>query len=196
LDEQLTRRGLIGAAGAAGAALWLPNTATAVAKRKRRRRNVDVVIVGAGFAGLSAARALARNGKEVCVLESRDRVGGRTLNHTVSRGVIAEAGGEYIGPTQDRIAALAKSVGVDTFKTYDTGNYVLYARGQRSVYPAGLPTDPEIQQGVIKALSLDQMAAEVPVDAPWKAKRAAEWDAMTFGDWINGNIPDPVARKM
>ena len=196
MDEQLTRRGLIGAAGAAGAALWLPTTATAVAKRKRKQRNVDVVIVGAGFAGLSAARALARKGKEVCVLEARDRVGGRTLNHKISAGVIAEAGGEYIGPTQDRIAALAKSVGVDTFKTYDTGNYVLYARGQRSVYPAGLPTDPEIQQGVIKALSLDQMAAEVPVDAPWKAKRAAEWDAMTLGQWIATNIPDPVAQKI
>jgi monoamine oxidase len=194
LDEQLTRRGLIGAAGAAGTALWLPSTA--MAKRKRKQRNVDVVIVGAGIAGLTAARQLAHRGQEVCVLEARDRVGGRLLNHRISSTVIAEAGGEFIGPTQDRIAALAKSVGVKTFKTYDIGNYVLYARGQRTTYAAGLPTDPEIQAGLIKALSLDQMAAQVPVNAPWKSKHAAEWDAMTFADWINANIPDATTRKI
>ena len=195
MSERLTRRNLIGAAGAAGAALWLPTTAAA--KRKRKQRTVDVVIVGAGFAGLTAARNLARKGKEVCVLEARDRVGGRTLNHKISSTVIAEAGGEYIGPTQDRIAALAKAVGVGTFKTYDADNYVLYARGQRSTYPAGLPTDPEIQAAVIKAITvLDPMAAEVPVDAPWKAKRAAEWDAMTFGEWEAANIQGVTARKI
>jgi monoamine oxidase len=194
LSEGLTRRKFIGAASAAGTALWLPGTAAA--RRKRKTRTVDVVIVGAGLAGLSAARELVTKGKEVCVLEARDRVGGRTLNHKLSSTVIAEAGGEFIGPTQDHIAALATAVGVTTFKTYDTGNYVLYARGQRSTYPAGLPTDPEIQQGLIKAVSLDQMAAEVPVTAPWKAKRAAEWDAMTFQDWIAANVPGTTSQKV
>jgi monoamine oxidase len=193
LGEQLTRRGFIGAAGAAGTALWLPGTAAA--KRKRKERNVDVVIVGAGIAGLTAARNLAKKGQEVCVLEARDRVGGRLLNHKISSTVIAEAGGEFIGPTQDRIAALAGSVGVKTFKTYDTGNYVLYARGQRTTYPAGLPNDPEIAQGLLKVLELDKMAAEVPVTAPWKAKKAAEWDAMTFGDWIAANVSGETPRK-
>jgi monoamine oxidase len=196
LDEQLTRRGLIGAAGAAGTALLLPGTAAADRVRSRRQRSVDVAIVGAGIAGLTAARALAHAGQEVMVLEARDRVGGRLLNHRISSTVIAEAGGEFIGPTQDRIAALAKAVGVKTFKTYDIGNYVLYARGQRSTYPAGLPTDPEIAAGLIKAVSLDQMAAEVPVNAPWKAKRAAEWDAMTYRDWIEANIPDATTQKI
>ena len=105
-----TRRGLLAGAAAGGAGALLP--ATAAAKRRKRHRKVDVAIVGGGFAGLTAARKLAAAGKEVCVLEARDRVGGRTLNHRVQKGVIAEIGGQYVGPTQDRVLALAKSVGV------------------------------------------------------------------------------------
>ena len=100
-----TRRGLIAGAAAGGAGALLPGTAAA--KKRKRHRKVDVAIVGAGFAGLTAARKLAAAGKEVCVLEARDRVGGRTLNHRVQKGVIAEVGGQYVGPTQVRVLALA-----------------------------------------------------------------------------------------
>jgi monoamine oxidase len=193
----LTRRRLLGSGAAAGAALVLPSGATAARRRARKQRRVDVAIVGAGLAGLTAARELTKAGHEVCVLESRDRVGGRTLNHHVSKGVIAEAGGEYIGPTQHRIAALAKELRVKTFKTYNQGQGLLYARGQLSRYPAaGLPPDPDVQQAVIAAVTqLDSMAAKVPLNAPWKARRAAEWDAMTLADWSKANVTTEVGRQ-
>ena len=82
----------------------------------------DVVVVGGGLAGLTTARNLVAKGHKVIVLEARDRVGGRTLNHRIGGGHVAEAGGEFVGPTQDRIVALAKAVGVRTFDAYDTGN--------------------------------------------------------------------------
>ena len=194
MTPPLTRRKLLGTSAAAGAALVLPSGAKAA---KRRQRRVEVVIVGAGLAGLTAARELTKAGHEVCVLEARDRVGGRTLNHQVSKGVIAEAGGEFIGPTQHRIAALAKETGVKTFKTYNQGQDLLYARGQLSRYPAaGLPPDPDVQQAVIAAVTqLDLMATKVPLDAPWKAKRAAEWDAMTLEDWIKASVTTEVGRQ-
>ncbi len=71
---------------------------------------VDVVVVGAGFAGLAAARELTRQGHEVLVFEGRDRVGGRSLTGRVA-GVPADMGGSFIGPTQDAVLALATELG-------------------------------------------------------------------------------------
>src|SRR4051794_35192689 len=113
MDDALTRRQLVGA-GAAGAAL-LALRATPAAARRRTRR-ADVCVVGAGLSGLAAARALVAAGRTVVVLEARDRVGGRTLNRSIGGGHISEIGGQFAGPTQDRILALAHAVAVKTFK--------------------------------------------------------------------------------
>ncbi|GAB3563740.1 flavin monoamine oxidase family protein [Spelaeicoccus albus] len=57
--------------------------------------NYDVVIVGAGFAGLTAARELCRRGRRVLVLEARDRIGGRTWS-TERLGRRLELGGTWV----------------------------------------------------------------------------------------------------
>ncbi len=193
-ESRLTRRRLVGGAAASGAALALP---AGVEARTRPCRRVEVAIVGAGLAGLTAARELTRAGHEVCVLEARDRVGGRTLNEKVSKGVISEVGGQYVGPTQDHILALAKAVGVNTFPTWNEGFNVQYFEGQRSLYPAtGLPTNPDAAAAELKLLELDGLAATVPVAAPWKAPRAAAWDKQTLGDWVARNITTPIGRSI
>jgi monoamine oxidase len=69
--------------------------------------SVDVLVVGAGLAGLTAARDLKAAGRSVLVLEARDRVGGRVVNRDIGDGKVVEMGGEYAGPTQDRVLALA-----------------------------------------------------------------------------------------
>ena len=70
----------------------------------------DVVVVGAGFAGLSAARELVRLGHEVVVLEGRNRVGGRSYTGTLA-GVPVYLGATFVGPTQDAVLALAAELG-------------------------------------------------------------------------------------
>jgi monoamine oxidase len=156
-----------------------------------------VVIVGGGLAGLTAARALTKKHRTVVVLEARDRVGGRIFNHPLGDGQVIEAGGEFVGPTQDRVLALAKSVGIGTYKTYNEGDNVLISQGVRSTYPAvpGIPNppeDPEVQKDVFRLLNaIDAVAAEVGVKAPWKAKRAATLDRQTSNEFLRDALKSP-----
>lgn len=135
----------------------------------------DVAVVGAGFAGLVAARDLKRAGLRPLVIEARDRVGGRTWNRRVPGGVV-EAGGQFIGPTQDRLAALADDLGVATFATYHVGR-------TRIDMPGGGLTFKRAKRLLAE---LERMASELPPDTPWTAARAAEWDAQTFHTWLQG----------
>jgi monoamine oxidase len=189
----VTRRRFLEGAAAGAALTSLP--ATAFAKRPKQ---VDVVVVGAGISGLAAARAVKHAGHSVLVLEARDRVGGRLLNAPLAGGHITEIGGEYVGPTQDRIKALATAVGVQRFKVYNEGSNVLLVDGERSLYDAvpGIPSDPETQKGILDWFKLDALAKEVGATAPWKARRAAELDRQTLADWRDANISTARGRKI
>jgi monoamine oxidase len=185
------RRFLTGAAGGA-VALTLPALGASAAGASDTL-SADVAIVGAGLAGLTAARRLAAAGHSVAVLEARDRGGGRTLNHPIGNGKVAEAGGEFVGPTQDRIVALANEVGVDTFDEYDTGkdvyvNGIMHLRYADTGPLGTAPPDPLLLADIIKlSQQIDAMAAKVPVAEPWTAANAAAYDAETLETWIRGN---------
>src|ERR671931_746020 len=196
MSSPLPRRQLVGA-GAAGAALLAAGAVPARAARRRTRR-ADVCVSGAGLAGLAAARALVAADRTVVVLEARDRVGGRTLNAALGGGHVTELGGEFAGSTQDRILALARAVGVKTFPTYNAGSNVLIAGGVRSLYDAvpGLPNDPDVQQAIVAAVGLDPLAKQAGVNAPWKAKDARTWDAMTLDDWMRTAVTSPKGQAV
>ena len=73
------------------------------------------------------------------VLEARDRVGGPLLNEDIGDGKVVEVGGQWIGPTQDRLAALARELGVETFPTHDEGENVIEYGGQAAPLPGRDP---------------------------------------------------------
>src|SRR2546430_3558299 len=146
-----------------------------------RTRKADVAVVGAGLAGLTAARRLVDAGLEPLVVEARDRVGGRTLNHDIGDGKVVEVGGQWVGPTQRRMLALSGEVGVETFPTYDEGENVIEWRGENKRYRGAIPRiNPAILADVAQAqVRLDRMARRVPPGAPWEADRARRWDPPT-----------------
>ncbi len=153
------------------------------------------MIIGAGLAGLTAARRLLAAGHDVLVLEARDRVGGRTLNHDVTAsgarpGTIVEVGGQWVGPTQDRVLALLDELKLTTFKTHTAGKSVDLRGNRRSEYGGRIP--PGRFVGAVEAqiaiLRLNRMALEVPRNAPWTAAKAREWDSQTFQTWMDRNL--------
>jgi monoamine oxidase len=137
------------------------------------------------------------------VIEARDRVGGRVWNHELGGGIVSERGGTYVGPTQNRILNLMKEMSIDKFDAYNVGNNVYIAPdGSRSTWsdtgPTGTaPLDPLILPELAETvMQLDQMSTEVPVDAPWQAAKAREWDAQTLETWINANTVTDRFRKL
>ena len=197
-NSRITRRGFVAATVATGAAAALPDAADASKRRpSRASRRPDVVIVGAGIAGLTAARKVQRAGHSVVVLEARDRVGGRIWNHDLGHGHISERGGTFLGPTQNHVAQLARQLKVDTFPVYDKGNDVYIADGERLTYsdsgPFGTaPPDPTIAAELAtNVLTLDQLSKSVPVNAPWTAAGAAALDGQTVQTYLNEHNATP-----
>jgi len=159
----------------------------------------DCAVVGAGFAGLAAADVLATRGRRVCVLEARDRVGGRVCTVTLSDGTPVDIGGQWFGPTQERMYALCRRYKVATYPSYVDGNNLLLVGGKRRRHKGHIPTRAGAWTlaNLAKALlQLDRLAKEVPLDAPWQAKRAEWLDQRTLGDWLRSNVSDRHAATM
>jgi len=167
--------------------------------RTTTSREADVCIVGAGLAGLTAARRLSQAGRSVLVLEARDRVGGRVWTRTAGCGVPVDMGACFVGPHHDRMLALAKEMGVATFSTFVAGDNVLATGGKVRRYRGDIPRiSPVALLSAAQAIArLNAMAKKVPVEAPWDAPKAAEWDSLSVRAWLTaGHVPTRLARDL
>jgi monoamine oxidase len=150
----------------------------------------DVIVVGAGYAGLTAATLLQDAGLDVLVLEARSRVGGRVETVTVADGkggtVALDLGGQWVGPTQRRLVALARRTGTETYAFDVQGRHTEWWSGNRYTYTGPIPDgQPEVAaESIATLLELDLMALDIDPEQPWAHPEAATWDATTFATWI------------
>lgn len=158
----------------------------------------NTIIVGGGFAGISAARTLHKAGKSFIVLEARNRLGGRVHSTTVLDNITLELGGQWIGPTQDRMYELVKEFDIQTFPTYDQGECVLSLNKSISTYSGSIPKVDIISLFYIDSTTknLDKMAKTIPLDTPWSHPKADEWDSISLAYFLNKKIKSKTALKI
>ena len=159
----------------------------------------DVCVVGAGYAGLTAARRLTRPGSRSSSSKPATASGagsGRTISPD---GSAVDRGGGWLGPRHDAIFGLASEMGVTTYKTWVKGAHLLIGEGRTRRYTGLIP---KISPLAVLTLALAQrklnkMARQVPLDAPWTAPRAAEWDARSIASWLeHSGIRTTIARDL
>lgn len=161
--------------------------------------DVDVCVVGAGYAGLTAARRLRENAKSVVVLEARDRVGGRIWTEHLADGSAIDRGGAWIAPKHDAILGLAREVGVDTYKTWVKGAHLLVDGDRNRRYTGLIPKISPLAVGSIAwaQRKIDRMAKKVPLDTPWTAPNAADWDDRTVASWFDkSGVTAGIGREL
>lgn len=156
----------------------------------------EVVVVGAGYAGLSAALTLREAGLDVHVLEAQDRVGGRIWSESRD-GVPIDHGGQWVGPTQTRLLEWAQRFGCATFPSHDEGEHVeLWADGSRGAFWTGTSqTGPGAAEYYALADRIDELAATIDLDDPLSCPRLAEWDGETVESWLLRHVESEDARR-
>ena len=160
---------------------------------------VDVAVLGAGLAGLAAARDLHRAGADVVVLEARERPGGRVEAVALADGRTVQAGGEVFGREHTSYLELVDELGLTVEPSYvaDPGemswglNEGIYIGDEAPWMSPRERADAERLDREFAAL-----AATVDPDDPWSHPQAARLDQLSLGAWLRerGALPAVVRR--
>jgi monoamine oxidase len=193
------RRGLLKSAALAAAGASPAAAQEAFETQAARRREADYIVVGAGYAGMTAAYRLKQAGASVIVLEANDRIGGRTWSIPTSNGGFIDVGAGWTGSGQTSVLSLAADLGLETYTSFDEGQALFVDRdGTVRPYSGFAYPIPEADAAELTGvvLSLNLMSEEIPPNAPWKAPQAEDWDSQSVGIWLRDNVTSDLARRI
>ena len=196
MEVHFPGRNVLRLLGVGPAGALIPDVSQAAPGPPQPRR-VDAIIVGAGMAGLAAARTLRRSGKKVVVVEARDRVGGRVKAGKLA-GHTIDLGGMWVGPSQTRLLDLLREYHIATMRQCLSGKGIVDFAGRR-VTPDGeeFGFDAETQADYDRMLAkLNARAERVPPDSPWATPNADELDDITLEQWLRENVHNETLLRV
>jgi monoamine oxidase len=182
-------------------------------------RQADFAVVGAGLAGLRTAVSLSASGASVTVFEARERVGGRVLsaagpghgadgpagNAAAGAGhrggppaLVLDLGAQWVGPGQREMLRHIRELGLHVVPTAVPGRAIWELGGRLAYGGAALPPVPPavLAEVLVSGALVSLMSRTVPPQAPWRARRARQWDRLTAEDWIRRHLRTEAGRDL
>ena len=168
-----------------------------------RRRFLRNSLVGAASASIATPYLISCSGNQqdmpdASTMTPPDGAARRTFNQPSRGGYVIEGGGQWVGPTQTAVLALAQELDIAHFPAHVDGDMVYHFEGFRFTGPdSGEPDDPAAaaEYRAVRG-ELERMMRQVPLEAPWDAPEATSWDAQTIGAWLGERLQTYEAREL
>lgn len=146
------------------------------------RERIDVVIIGAGMCGLAAATVIDRAGLTYVVLESADKVGGRTQAVSTPLGSRIDLGGQWVGSDHLTLKETLSEFNLDTFKMHSPERRVPIVDGERVAVAS------EVMQAFDRELHGWETSAG--------GRYPDDWDQLSVADWIAAEVEDQTVGRL
>jgi monoamine oxidase len=156
-------------------------------------RSVDVVVIGGGFAGITAARDLKQRGFDVLLLEARDRLGGRTWHKEVN-GFPVELGGTWIHWTQPFVWAEKERYGLEIQETPGCAAERIAIKIDDQVHDLQDDQLAEFVEGFHQFFAESKAVWELPYNSQHTREAIVGCDALTVADRLNALQLTPLQR--